>query len=388
LNSAYNFNGSSNYIFCGNFGQLSNNVAPIITFSYWIKYDGVGGDIFDLRAINNSNFGNWIGFQNPNSFSVINFNAPAAGGQVWISNQSIENQAWTHILTEINFTTGNVKIYQNGLLSQFTIANPTSVGNLNNPKLNLGSRFDALNGRCCYFGGILDDFCIFNRALTQQEISALYNAINCANDLSITPTNSQNTGTNAILNATSTDQNPVYRWQSDLGLGFQDLSNYGQYSGVGSNSLQVSNLQLRNHQQKFRVISTSGNCVDTSALATISLNDTCINVVNDTNLVTVTDTLIITITATPGLVQNTLKAYPNPVAGMLFINTGNYAAMPGYSIRISTSTGQEVYNAVVNQPLMQVPLASLAPEGLFYLMLYDVSGALVTTRKIVLAPYP
>ncbi len=176
----------------------------------------------------------------------------------------------------------------------------------------------------------------------------------------------------------------MYRWQSDLGLGFQDLSNYGQYSGVSSNNLQVAGLQLRNHQQKFRVISTSGNCVDTSDVGTIALNDTCINVVNDTNLVTVTDTLIITITANPGLVQNTLKAYPNPTAGMLFINTGNYAAMPGYSIRISSATGQEVYNAVVNQQLLQVPLSSLAPEGLFFLRLYDASSALVTTRKIVL----
>lgn len=237
-----------------------------------------------------------------------------------------------------------------------------------------------------FFSGAMDDIAIWNRALTQEEITALYNATNCANDLSITPPPSQNTGSNATLNATSTDPNPVYRWQSDLGLGFQDLSNYGQYSGVGSNSLQVSNLQLRNHQQKFRVISTSGNCVDTSAIAAIALNDTCINVVNDTNLVTVTDTLLINITAASGLVQNTLKAYPNPTEGMLFINTGNYAAMPGYSIRISSVTGQEVYNAVVNQALLQVPLASLSPEGLFYLRLYDASGGLVTTRKIVFAP--
>jgi hypothetical protein len=239
------------------------------------------------------------------------------------------------------------------------------------------------------FWGSLDDIAIWNRSLSREEITNLFSAennpVNCANDLSLTPTSLQlNSGSTASFSATTSDPNPAYRWQSDLGLGFQDLSNFGQYSGAGSNSLQVANLQLRNHQQKFRVISTSGNCVDTSALATISLSDTCINVVNDTNLVTVTDTLIISITANPGLVQNTLKAYPNPTAGMLFINTGNFAAMPGYSIRIASVTGQEVYNAVVNQPLLQVPLESLSPEGLFYLRLYDASGTLVTTRKIVL----
>jgi hypothetical protein len=213
---------------------------------------------------------------------------------------------------------------------------------------------------------------------------SLFSTTNCANNLSITAPLSQNSGSSVTLNAATSDPNPVYRWQSDLGLGFQDLSNYGQYLGVGSNNLQVANLQLRNHQQKFRVISNSGNCIDTSALATIALNDTCINVVNDTNLITVTDTLRIVITAASGLVQNTLKAYPNPTAGMLFINTGNYAVMPGYSIRISSATGQEVYNSVVNQPLLQVPLENLSPEGLFYLRLYDASGTLVTTRKIVL----
>lgn len=76
----------------------------------------------------------------------------------------------------------------------------------------------------------------------------LFNSVNCANNLSISPANlSQNTGSNATFNATTSDPNPSFVWQCDLGLGFQNLSNYGQYSGVNSDSLVVANLQLRNH---------------------------------------------------------------------------------------------------------------------------------------------
>jgi hypothetical protein len=58
--------------------------------------------------------------------------------------------------------------------------------------------------------------------------------------------------------------------------------------------------------------------------------------------------------------------------------------MSGYSIRINSSAGQLVYEGPVNQALLQIPLADFASAGLFYLRVYNPSGGLVTTRKIVL----
>jgi hypothetical protein len=122
-------------------------------------------------------------------------------------------------------------------------------------------------------------------------------------------------------------------------------------------------------------------------VASISITDTCINSVNDTSFVTVTDTLLINITGIGNPAQaNTLKAYPNPTAGMLYINTGNFAAMNGYSIRINSASGQLVFEGPINQALMQIPLADFGSSGLYYLRVNDPAGAVITTRKIVLAP--
>jgi len=390
---AYAFDGIDDNV--NNTNQIFNSGWSSFSISIWAKSISINNpnNNNDAQCLFNTNPHRGLaiifhGENNPFLNSIGNkVNVLVGDGQDWnfisfgslTTNENFPINSWKHVLLvkESNY----YKLYiDNNLQGSYNAGT-------NSPDVQSSIFFGNLSpgyGNEGFFGS-LDDIAIWNRALSQQEITALYNASNCASDLSLTPTSLQlNSGSTASFSASTTDPNPVYRWQSDLGLGFQDLSNYGQYSGVSSSSLQVANLQLRNHQQKFRVISTSGNCVDTSVVATISLSDTCINVVNDTNLVTVTDTLIITITANPGLVQNTLKAYPNPTAGMLFINTGNYAAMPGYSIRIASATGQEVYNAVVDQPLLQVPLESLSPEGLFYLRLYDASGALVTTRKIVL----
>lgn len=133
------------------------------------------------------------------------------------------------------------------------------------------------------------------------------------------------------------------------------------------------------------MISTSGNCIDTSNVASISITDTCIHTINDTNFVTVTDTLLINITGIGNpAVANTLKAYPNPTAGMLYINTGNFAAMNGYSIGINNSSGQQVFEGPINQALMQIPLADFGSAGLYYLRVKDSAGSVITTRKIVM----
>ena len=118
----------------------------------------------------------------------------------------------------------------------------------------------------------------------------------------------------------------------------------------------------------------------------ITIYDTNTTTVYDTNLVTVTDTLIINTIITAGNpgISNTLKAWPNPTAGMLYINTGNFASMAGYSIRISSAGGQQVFESPVNQPMLEIPLESFGANGLYYLRLYKPSGELVTTRKIVL----
>jgi len=91
------------------------------------------------------------------------------------------------------------------------------------------------------------------------------NENNCHNDLTINPiSNLTQIGLTASFTAQTSDETPSYIWQSDFGQGFQTLINIGNYSGVNSQTLNIANVQLSEHNQPIRVISTSGSCIDTS----------------------------------------------------------------------------------------------------------------------------
>ena len=254
-----------------------------------------------------------------------------------------------------------------------------------NIQFNIGS-----GGNRYYFNGKIDDIGIWNRVLTQQEITNLYNAVNCTNNTAITPQiNSLTTGSTATFTASTTDPNPTYVWQSDLGQGFQTLNNFGNYSGVNTASLNVTNVQLSEHNQPIRVISTSGNCIDTSNVAVINILDTCITNVTiyDTILTTVTDTLIINATITglnPPSNQNTLKVFPNPANTHITIDYGNFSSMNGYTLKIVNATGQTVFTTFINQQNSYIDLSTWTGNGIYYVQLIDTQNNTIENRKIVI----
>jgi hypothetical protein len=235
--------------------------------------------------------------------------------------------------------------------------------------------------------GEIDDIGIWNRVLSQQEITDLYNAVNCANNTSVSPqTNSLTSGSIATFTASTSAPNPSYVWQSDFGQGFQTLNNFGNYSGVNTATLNITNVQLPNHTQPIRVISTSGNCIDTSNVAVINILDTCIVTVYDTLLTAVTDTLIINTTLSLPFPnnENTILIYPNPASDHITIDNGNFTSMAGYSIKITNNAGQEVFLNAINQAQFYVDLSTWTGNGLYFVHLIDSQNNTVTVRKIVL----
>ena len=104
-----------------------------------------------------------------------------------------------------------------------------------------------------------------------------YDTINinvAGNSLTISPfLNQVQTGSLASFTASTLDPNPSYVWQTDLGVGFQNINNVGQYTGATSSTLTVSNVSLTNNNQPFRCIVTSGACSDTSDVAVLTVVD-------------------------------------------------------------------------------------------------------------------
>ncbi|MFN6039776.1 MAG: LamG-like jellyroll fold domain-containing protein [Bacteroidota bacterium] len=380
-NKAYNFNGISSYIEVPNANnlQLTNNYSICGWFNANIFFLT---NTNDRRLISKVQSTGWYGGYEifiGGSTNDIAHTGNVGGNNFVLGSQGYSINNWYMFTVTYEGTTQ--KLFMNGVL----VNSQPNTGSLQTSNLPL--LFGKIGGNSGYFDGILDDLGIWNRALTQQEISDLYNAVNCSNSLSITPqTNLLQTGSIANFTATTSDPNPTYIWQSDLGQGFQTLNNYGKYSGTNTNTLTITNVQLPNHTQQVRAISTSGNCIDTSNTAAISITDTCINTVNDTNFITVTDTLLINalITSVQPSINNLIRVYPNPAISHLYIDNGNYLSMSGYSIRIDNSLGQQVFQSAINQQQFFVDLSTWSGNGLYFLHLINPQGQSIDVRKIVI----
>lgn len=81
---------------------------------------------------------------------------------------------------------------------------------------------------------------------------------------------------------------------------------------------------------------------------------------------------------------NTIKVYPNPASNHITIDNGNYLNMAGYTIKIENSTGQQVFQSLINQSQFYIDLGSWTGNGLYYVHLIDPTNNTVTIRKIVL----
>ncbi len=192
---AYSFPGNSNsFIDVNNSAslQIQNNLSISVWFvmqggdqnprilsigdgsGYGIYVNGISDDSRVLDAIFANSGGDFTGFCCENGISVT-------------------AQIWQNIVFTVD-STGNSKLYLNGILNSTSngipINNALYTTNLNFGRLTIPS-FDA-------WGGKLDDIGIWNRALTEQEITSLHfgsslgiNELSLNNSFSVFPNPAQ-----------------------------------------------------------------------------------------------------------------------------------------------------------------------------------------------------
>jgi hypothetical protein len=101
--------------------------------------------------------------------------------------------------------------------------------------------------------------------------------IDVCESISLQPTNVTTTiNSTAIFSTNINNPNATYKWRTDLGAGFNDVTNAGQYSGANTNTLTVSYVSMANNNQLFycRIGSTCDNNQYT---------DTVVLLINSTN---------------------------------------------------------------------------------------------------------
>ena len=263
-NSAYSFNSiASNFIQCGNINIPQNDTMSI---SFWFNcnIDFGGNEVICLGSVSNTTWGSIIG----NNYFTMNYGRGCSSTGSSTSSIPLTYNSWHHVVFISTGLNSNTSIYFDGIFISNT-TNANSSGSCN--AMNLYFGVDIFSG-AEYYDGKLDDIAIYNRALTQQEITDLYNG--CQLSVSNQPTNQTiNINNNAQFIVGSSDTNATYQWQTNLGVGFQNLNNAGQYSGTAKDTLLVSNVSMSNNNQQFRCIINNGSCTDTSNIAVLSVNN-------------------------------------------------------------------------------------------------------------------
>ena len=322
-----------------NYGASGQGAA--IVHRYQFGYSNPSGEVFRLMLSQDN-----LGYIKPEISTVSQstlFNAPSI----------IPKNTWSFVM--FSFDGNSLKTFVNGSLAGTNTDSSFLLNVSGNSGLSIGIS-DQANGLWYAFSGKIDDIGIWNRALTQQEITDLYNG--CQLTVNTQP-NSQtiNINNNAQFTVGSSDPSATYQWQTDLGVGFQNLNNVGQYSGTANDTLSIANTTLSNNNQPFRCIISSGTCTDTSNVAILAVNNNVgINEFTQDNLFSV---------------------YPNPAKSQ--INVKADATLLGSVYTVYDNTGKVVLSGKINSENTVIELVNLS--GGVYLL--SVGENMKQTFKVI-----
>lgn len=178
LNSSYARWGNGGAGFDGVNDYINGTALPLIinnfqTISLWVNIKNCSGAIITNRYNLTNQFA--MGCRNTNGKIEGAFGNSTGGTYYWgrfASNSSVNLNSWNHILINYNGTLnlGNQStyFYLNNVLQTVGTSNFGSASTSNN--FNLG----ALGNPANFFNGSIDEVRIFNRSLTQEEITSLY----------------------------------------------------------------------------------------------------------------------------------------------------------------------------------------------------------------------
>ena len=234
-NAAYGFDGISNVIHVDSF--FINNSLNNMSYSVWIKratnIESGRKTIIIQTAPDGLGYSNMISYDGITStLSYYNYWNP---NNYYLSQSNVmpSPNVWYNVVTARDGV--SMKIYINGVL-QNTSDFPHSIESAKD--LVVGGQWNFTNNSTSEnFNGVIDDIGIWNRALTQQEITDLYNGNICYQTITVTDT--------LLINMGVTGFNPV-TYNNTIKI-FPNPTNdhitidYGNFASLNGYQLKIEN---------------------------------------------------------------------------------------------------------------------------------------------------
>jgi hypothetical protein len=232
-NKAYYFDGIDDVI---TIDTAVLNASTYASVSFWFQTNDFTSRVKNVwnkkRSSNGDGFCFWI-FKD-SCLADVN-RAPVITPGQYLTNAYQISNIWNHGV--VTYNNGILSFYINGMLGGSVNSPAGSL--VGNQKFYVGKGFDVPpdNGGNRAFKGLIDDIGIWNRVLTQQEISDLYTSNICYQNITVTDT--------LIINTNLVGFNPV-TYQNSIKI-FPNPTNdhitinYGNYATLNNYQLRITN---------------------------------------------------------------------------------------------------------------------------------------------------
>jgi hypothetical protein len=163
VGQALSLDGVDDYLDAGDF-----EIGGAVTFAAWVKYDAFKhwSRVFDFG---NGQDNNNILMANDQTSAASRFNLHLPAGNPSLTGTNLTLNAWLHRAGVIE-ANGNMKLYLNGTLNASN-TNTSALPTITRTQQYVGRSNWSNDG---YLDGLIDDFRIYNRALSATEVSNLY----------------------------------------------------------------------------------------------------------------------------------------------------------------------------------------------------------------------
>ena len=162
-------------------------------------------------------------------------------------------------------------------------------------------------------------------------------------------------GNNAQFQTNVTGVGNTYQWQENDGTGFSNLSSFGIYSGINTNTLNITGVTASIEQYGYRCIVTSSDgCTDTTQAGVLYISPTGLGEIDN---------------------ENSLIIYPNPTRSILNIES----SISYKSGKVINSLGQIVLEF---DNTKKVDVSSIA-AGTYSILFYSENQAVLVSKKLI-----